>query len=1239
MSIRGRCPEANRVIDGISQARIDLLKGFLDIVLSADQQSPFRHEEGIALIDQAIVTLEESGKRGISGEAAPLGEELSWGDIEKKATAFRSDLDAWVRATDDQRGSLELQLKVEFHELGLYADQIDMANKVALDHLDDRANFRFTVTISISALLLAGICLGVFRAGRNQALAVKALQGREEQLRTVGDNLPSGYIYRLRRAAEGKLDFTYISAGVQRVHGVTAQECVRDSNALFCLMAPGQLETFNAAEERSAQTLGEVALDLRFRKTGSPDRIVHIRSTPSRDERGSITWDGLVVDVTEARQAEETIRNNQSLLQEMGSTAKVGGWEFDVATGEGEWTEEVARIHDLEAHDKTSMILGLSFFCDKSRTRIEAAIKETIENGTPYDLELELISAKGAHKWVHTIGRPVYEGGKLVRLRGSIQDITHLKEVEIALRHREQQVRLYIEHSPAAMAVLDTDMRYLAVSRRWLSDFNLIEANIIGRSHYEVFPEIPECWKEVHQRCLAGAVEKNDADSFVRADGSTEWLRWETVPWRREDGMVGGLILFSEMITRQKKAEEALRRQQNNYQTIFNATNDAIFLHDATTGQLLDVNEAMARMFGYSTRAEAILLKQESPFSGEAPHDSQEAHRRIRLADEQGPQVFEWIACRKNGEKFWVEVSLSATDIDDHRCVLAVVRDISERKAHELEIGRLNRLYSTLSQVNQVIVRCQTKEELFGEICRVMIEYGQMQCVAIGWRNIQDGSWAIVQQRGRVPGNEDILRAWAENRDIGPEMVRTSAPVICNQFIPQPQCACSNVVDHGIRAFAAFPVRLRGGICGAFGIGSGEEEFFKAEEVRLLQEISDDISFALGRMDEQEQKLQVEDQFRQAQKLEGIGQLAGGVAHDFNNILAAIMMQAQLTEASGEIPESVAQEMLEIQRACERGSNLTRQLLLFSRKQAMQRQDIDLNESVRNITKMLRRIIGENVSIRLYLHNHPLWTHADAGMLDQVLLNLAINARDAMGLHGILTIESYEKEIDEQRARINPDARPGRYVCLAVSDTGCGISPDVLPHIFEPFFTTKVQGKGTGLGLATVFGIVKQHEGWIEVRTEIGTGTTFEIFLPATVDTSQRAISIGMSARQFNGSETILLAEDDFSVRKITTRLLESKGYKVIEAINGKEALVLWRQWNGGVDMLLTDLLMPDGLNGRDLASELLAENPGLKVIFLSGYSADVFGPDEELRAGENFLQKPYSANQLLELVRRQFDS
>ena len=377
-------------------------------------------------------------------------------------------------------------------------------------------------------------------------------------------------------------------------------------------------------------------------------------------------------------------------------------------------------------------------------------------------------------------------------------------------------------------------------------------------------------------------------------------------------------------------------------------------------------------------------------------------------------------------------------------------------------------------------------------------------------------------------------------------------------------------------------------------------------------------------------ELELEAQLRQAQKMEAIGQLAGGVAHDFNNLLAVIGMQVGLLEIDGGL--SIEQSALarEISVTVERGAALTRQLLLFSRRNVPDLHELDLNTIILNLNKLLWRSLGETILIQTHLAPEPMLIHADAGMMDQVLLNLAVNARDAMTAGGQLVITTVAVDFDE--SAVAP-ARPGAFVCLSVADNGCGIPAEIMSRIFEPFFTTKDVGKGTGLGLATVFGIVEKHSGWIAVASEVGQGTTFKIYLPRLAgQTNKKSEPVRLTATT-GGKATILLVEDEPLLRVSVGKALMQMGYQVFEAANGVKALEVWAANSEKINLLLTDLVMPDNLNGIDLSQRLLQEKPDLKVIYTSGYSAEVAGKNFTLQAGVNFLPKPFEAHQLAQII------
>ncbi len=394
----------------------------------------------------------------------------------------------------------------------------------------------------------------------------------------------------------------------------------------------------------------------------------------------------------------------------------------------------------------------------------------------------------------------------------------------------------------------------------------------------------------------------------------------------------------------------------------------------------------------------------------------------------------------------------------------------------------------------------------------------------------------------------------------------------------------------------------------------------------------------IGTIQDITERRKLEEQLRQSQKMEAIGTLAGGVAHDFNNLLTVIQGHATLIDETPVMTPDVRDSVTEINAAAERAATLTRQLLTFSRQQPVSMANHDLNALITGLDRMVRRIVGEQVCLELRLAQHPVGVRADSGMLDQAVLNLIVNARDAMPDGGRITIATAELELDAVTAALDPAARPGRYALLTVSDTGTGIPPEVLPHIFDPFFTTKGAGRGTGLGLATVFGIVQQHEGWITVDSTPGRGTTFRLHLPWHEVAGGVKPAAPRVDRIHGGGETILLVEDDDAVREFETKVLERSGYRVLTAASGVAALAVWAAHRDRIQLLLTDMALPEGIQGRELGESLLAERPGLPVIYASGYAAEHAAPGLTLVEGQNFMSKPFSILKLAALVRRRLD-
>jgi len=383
---------------------------------------------------------------------------------------------------------------------------------------------------------------------------------------------------------------------------------------------------------------------------------------------------------------------------------------------------------------------------------------------------------------------------------------------------------------------------------------------------------------------------------------------------------------------------------------------------------------------------------------------------------------------------------------------------------------------------------------------------------------------------------------------------------------------------------------------------------------------------------------QLEQQLLQAQKMEAIGQLAGGVAHDFSNILAATMMHLNLLQRVPELTLSMKDSLRELEAENKRAIGLTRQLLLFSRRQAMQISTIDLNELLANLLKMLKRLIGEHIELTFNRSEDPLWIEADAGMIEQVVLNLCVNSRDAMPHEGRLIIDAFETNLGSTKALGDSESRSGAFIRLSVRDTGCGMNEATLEHIFEPFFTTKEEGKGTGLGLATVYSIVKQHHGWVNVLSTVDAGTTFYIYLPAGTVPCKTANDNFGGPNLEGGTEGILVVEDDTNFRSMMAMTLKVLGYRVFEAANGQAALTVWKEHAAEIEVVCTDQVMPGGFSGLDLCKLLHEAKPTLRTIICTGYSPDRIDPVQLSAHGIDFLPKPFISESLANAIRSCID-
>jgi two-component system cell cycle sensor histidine kinase/response regulator CckA len=411
-------------------------------------------------------------------------------------------------------------------------------------------------------------------------------------------------------------------------------------------------------------------------------------------------------------------------------------------------------------------------------------------------------------------------------------------------------------------------------------------------------------------------------------------------------------------------------------------------------------------------------------------------------------------------------------------------------------------------------------------------------------------------------------------------------------------------------------------------------------DTRLVRAQDGSPLYVEGFMDDITERKRLEAQLRQAQKMEAVGRLAGGVAHDFNNLLTAIIGYSDLALGKMDAGDPLFKDVLEIKKAAEQAGALTSQLLAFSRKQMLQPRNINPNDVVTHVEKMLKRLIGEHIELVLDLDPHLCNVKADPGQMEQVIVNLAVNARDAMPRGGRLLIRTGNVQLDESFVRNHVGATVGQYAMLAISDTGDGMDAETMAHLFEPFFTTKEQGSGTGLGLATVYGIVKQSGGCIWADSKPGTGTTFAIYLPQLGAAAEPPVpDVLPQSAERPASETILVVEDNMSVRGLLCDVLEQLGYSVLQAADGVHALEVYESYNSRIHLLLSDIVMPGGVSGLDLAKHLTTLDPSMRVLLLSGYTHDAFGHDGALHGQIAFLQKPFAPDVLARRVREVLDA
>jgi|HubBroStandDraft_6_1064221.scaffolds.fasta_scaffold00583_2 two-component system cell cycle sensor histidine kinase/response regulator CckA len=771
--------------------------------------------------------------------------------------------------------------------------------------------------------------------------------------------------------------------------------------------------------------------------------------------------------------------------------------------------------------------------------------------------------------------------GKKRIFTGIVRDISAREQSEALLRQSQEKYASMVHSSPDAITLRSLpDRRYLEVNEGF--------TRLTGYSAQEVLGKTPaELGLWVEQQPHQTTLQMVETEGQVQG----EEFRFRTKAGEIRYGQLSAvrvaingqpcMLSVTHDITDRKHAEAEVSQLA----LIVESSDDAI-VGKSLNGKIESWNAGAEQLYGYA--ASEVLGR---PVSILIPPEQRDELPEIleRLKRDERVQHYETVRVRKDGRRINVSVSISPLKDTEGKIIgaSAIARDVTERKRVEAQL-----------QKSEAQFRSLVHDAPYG-IYRVTLD-GRLLHV----------NPALVMMLG-YDSEEELMRLNVE-KDIYRD------PQIRQRLLKE------HAHKDDFRALEAEWRRKDGKFITVRMTGHPVLE--KDNSLSYFEVFAEDIT----------ERRSLERQLLQAQKMEAIGRLAGGIAHDFNNLLSVILGHSDILEqqvgSNGRLRKSVEAT----RTAAERAAALTMQLLAFSRKQVIEPTVVDLNTSVTEIQKMLHRVIGEDIELAIRLQPDLGYVKADPGQLGQVLMNLAVNSRDAMPSGGKLAIETANVELDDTYVRQHLGARPGRFIMLAVSDTGIGMDSDTLSHIFEPFFTTKDPGKGTGLGLSMVYGIVKQNNGYIMAYSEPGRGTTFKVYFPRTAESLPAPHKVRKEIQ--GGSETILIVEDELALRELTCLLLQEAGYTVVESSGVEDAIATAKDSHRKIDLLLTDVVMPR-MDGRELANQLVALRPNLKILYMSGYTDDVIVNRGALTQGAKLVQKPFTKSTLLQKVRETLDS
>ncbi len=1005
----------------------------------------------------------------------------------------------------------------------------------------------------------------------------------EERLRGITNNLP-GLVFQFVAHDSGEWHTTYHSESVQEIFGLAEEELTDLFQTFLRYAHKDDLENLVNSIRKAVETCSAWSHECRIITPQGKLLWMHGMSTPTRHE-DRVVFNGIMLDITERKLAEEALRKSEERYRTILDSTEGAYFELDLMGNFTFFNEFACTFFGYPRQE----LMGMNYRAYTTKETAEKAYQifnDIFTTGRPNSkIMYDVIRKDGSRIMIEmAVALMRNPSGDPIGFRGIGKDITKNIEAEQALRESEEKFRTIYEYAPLSISITDMESHIVDANSRMCEKTGLRKGELIGRAITDTpemaRPENPEDLVRIRRKLLEQGWLRNEEVQMLRPlsnERSTILLSSRLIAIAGKPHVLSMVL----DITERKQAEDAIRKSEERYRAIFEGTATANIMVALDT-TILKANDNFAGLVGYS-KQELEGKMSWTQFVVREDLERVKKNQVMRSLDPGSvPSSYELRAMKRNGELR--ELFMSVAVIPGTNESVASLIDITDWKRSE---------------------RARSESEVrFQEFARLLPE--------VAYEADTRGVFTFVNQ------------AWFEKfcydeQDFSRGV--TVYDVIVQEDHPRMIASYKKLMGGESLGFEEYTARKGDG--GTFPILVYATAMYQDGKPVGHRGITVDVT----------ERRNLEEQLMMAQKMESIGRLAGGVAHDFNNMLSVIIGNAEMAMANLDASDPLHRTLRDILNAGNRSADLTRQLLAFARKQTIAPKVMDLNDTVSGMLKMLQRLIGENIDLSWNPSRNPWKIRIDPSQVDQLLANLTVNARDAIEKSGRIVIETANELCDEVYCVDKPECVPGEYVMLAVSDNGCGMDRQIISNIFEPFFTTKKEGQGTGLGLATVYGIVKQNGGFINVYSEPGKGTTFRIYIPRHKAEGMETAGEAEEKKVQGGTETVLIVEDEEPVLNLTINMLETLGYHVLAARRADDAIELARGYGEIIHLLLTDVIMPD-MDGKELWERIRSIKPDLRCLYMSGYTADVITRQGILEEGVHFIPKPFSLRALSVKVR-----